>query len=279
MKMKLLASYMARSGLLLNALAPEVDKLDAVPEFQRPWYAQDAATGKFKLDFAKVDVEDVTGLRNTVKATRQEVADAKAAAKKAVEEALAPYKDLGDVTKLKELMAQFEDADEAKLIAQGKAGIDQIIARRIAKREAELLRQVEEANNSSKGALEVASTFMERVLDNHIRAAAAETPGFHKTAINDALLHGRNIFSVDDDGNAVQFDEDGETPVMGKDGKTPFSVKEWLESKRADCPHWFAAGGSGGGSQGDKGGKGGNIPAGLSPQQRMTMARAQQGRK
>src|SRR3972149_11838102 len=114
---------------------------------------------------------------------------------------------------------------------------------------------------------------MDRVLDNSVRAAPIAV-GLHAPAVDDVLLRARAIFSLSDEGEAVQFDEDGETIVLGKDGKTPFSPREWLESMKQKAPHWFPAGGSGGGSMVNKVASGGRDLSGLSPQQRMTMARA-----
>jgi len=269
MKLKQLTTYLMQRGLIAMAIQPEVDSLDAVPEFQRGWYAQDAG-GKFKIDFSKVEVEDVTGLRNTVAATRKEAAEAKRLADQRIADALRPYEGI-DPVKTKAMLSKFTDDEEAALIADNK--FDEVIARRSAKRDAELQRQVDEAHEQANGALEVASTFMERVLDNHVRAAAADS-GLHPSAIEDALLRARAIFSLNDEGEAVQFYEDGETVVLGKDGKTPFSPREWLESMKQKAPHWFPAGGSGGGSMGNKVASGGRDLSGLSPQQRMTMARA-----
>ncbi len=84
------------------------------------------------------------------------------------------------------------------------------------------------------------------MLDNNIRAAAAKV-GIHAHAIDDALLRGRAMFTLDDDGNAVQV-KDG-TVVLSKDGKNNFAPSEWLESMREAAPHWFPASGSGGGAQ------------------------------
>jgi len=136
---------------------------------------------------------------------------------------------------------------------------------------------IEEAMEREGGAMEVASTFMERVLDNEVREAAVKI-GLHPSAIDDALLHARNIFSIDDDGHAVQLDDDTEEPVLGKDGKTPFSPLEWLEGMREKKPHWWPAGSSGGGAGGGRGAGGKPDLSGLSPTARLTAARAAQGK-
>ena len=268
---RVIEAYMTRTGMVLNALAPEVEKLDAVPEHQRSWYEPDTAKpGTFKLNLSKVEVEDVGGLKTALERERTANRMAKSAQEAAVREALKAYDGI-DPEKTRALMSKFANEEEAALIAAGK--VDEVIAKRMDKQRTELLRQVEEAKTRESGALEVASTFMERVLDNHVRAAAAKA-GLHASAVEDALLRARRVFSLNDDGEAVQLDEH-EEPVLGKDGKSLFNLGDWIEERRVDCPHWFPAGGSGGGAGGSGNGRpaGANL-SGLSPTARLTAARA-----
>ena len=95
---------------------------------------------------------------------------------------------------------------------------------------------------------------MTKALDSEITKAATKA-GLHAVAIDDALLYARSIFSLDDQGNAVQLGEDSK-PVLGKDGKTPFTPLEWLEAMRETKPHWFPATATGGGAR-PNGGTGG----------------------
>ncbi|MBW9334580.1 hypothetical protein FEE59_13780 [Herbaspirillum sp. RU 5E] len=154
-----------------------------------------------------------------------------------------------DPTAMREIMARFENDEEAKLIKDGK--FDQVIERRTEKLRAESERQVQQALEKVKAAEKRAQNFESLVLDNHIRAAAA-TAGMHPQAIEDALFRGRSIFTLDAEGKAIQLGED-KHPVLGKDGKSPFSPAEWLEGMKATAPHWFPTGSTGaGGGQGGK---------------------------
>lgn len=154
-----------------------------------------------------------------------------------------------DVESVKQIMARFENDEEAKLIKDGK--FDQVIERRTEKLRAESERQVQQALEKVKAAEKRAQNFEGLVLDNHIRAAAA-TAGMHPQAIEDALFRGRSIFTLDAEGKAIQLGED-KHPVLGKDGKSPFSPAEWLEGMKATAPHWFPTGSTGaGGGQGGK---------------------------
>lgn len=243
-----LVRYMSATGMMAYAIAPELDStaIEKLPEAQRGWYAE--KDGKFVLDLGKVDIEDTSGLKNALAKERQAAKDAKEAAKLAVAEAMKAYEGI-DPVKTRALLAKFNDEEEAALIASGK--VDEVIAKRMSKREADFQKQLEAARGEAEGAKKVASTFQSRVLDNHVRAAAAKA-GIHPFAVEDALLRARSMFSLDDKGEAVQMGSDG-SPVLGKDGKTPFTPTEWLESMKETAPHWFPTTGSGGGAGGSGG--------------------------
>lgn len=276
MKLKSLCVYLQLAGLHVGAIAGEVDDVNSLPEFQRGWYAQDPTTKKFRVDLAKVDVEDVGGLKATVTATRREAEEAKAASAAAVKKALEPYAGL-DPVRAKAIMDQFASEEERRLIATGPEGMKKVVEARMEKEREEMHRQLEEAAGGRDGALEVASVFMEKVLDGAVSSVAAAA-GVYPSAIEDVLLRARSIFSVDDTGAPVQFGEDGETVIMGKDGKTPYSPKEWMEEMKVKCPHWFPNGNGGGGAHGNRGKGSGADLSGLSPVERMTRARAETSR-
>jgi hypothetical protein len=243
-----------REGETKMALAIEVDATAhaALPEAVRGLYVAGDG-GKYRLDVS--GLEDTSGLKTALQKERDAVKLAKQQHAEAMAAALKPYEGI-DPVKTRALLAQFEDADEAALIAQGKDGIEKVIARRMEKHTAAQQKLIDKAIEEKEGALEVAQAFMDRVLDNNIRAAATKA-GIHPGAVDDALLRARLVFSIDDDGNAVQFDDDGETIVLGKDGKTPFSPDEWFEGMKESAPHWFPASSSGGGATGSRGGAGG----------------------
>lgn len=225
-------------------LALVVEKLDGVAEGQRALYVE--KDGKFHLD---VDgIEDTSGLKSALQKEREAAKEAKRLAKE-IEDRYAGI----DPVKVKSMMAQFDADGEAALIAAGK--IDEVINRRTEKLRTELQKQVDAAHEKEKLAESKAGKFSQRVLDNHIRAAAAKA-GIHAVAIEDALFRARSMFSLNEDGEAVQVGSDG-MPILGKDGKTPFSPAEWLEGMKELAPHWFPAGSSGSGASGSGSGAGG----------------------
>jgi len=243
--------YMYMTGLTAYAIAPELDAtaVAALPESQRTWYTE--KDGKFTVDLSKVEFEDTGGLKTALEKERQAVKDAKAAAKQAIADALKAYEGI-DPVKTKALLAKFDNEEEATLIAAGK--LDEVITRRMSKHTAAQQKLIDEATAREKAAQETANTFKGRVLDNHIRAAAAKA-GLHPFAVEDALLRARSLFSLDAKGEAVQLGTDG-VPVLGKDGKTAFTPTEWLESMKETAPHWFPVSGSGGGAGGSGGASG-----------------------
>lgn len=147
-----------------------------------------------------------------------------------------------DPVALKTFKERMDTDEDAKLIAEGKKNelIDKYTVRMREQHNAELKAR-EDALNAEKAR---ANSYRSRVLDDAIRSVVQ---GLHPGAVEDALLHARNIFSLDDKGNAVQLDSEGR-PVLGKDGSTPFSPAEWIELQKNVKPHWFPNGNTGSGS-------------------------------
>lgn len=245
----------ARGGLALEIGKDDVAKL---PEATRGLYKEvEAGSGKFRLD---VDgIEDTSGLKSALQKEREAVKAAKAEREKAIREALAPFEGI-DPAKHKELMKKLGTDEEQALLKDGN--LDEIVKRRTAKLVEGYEKKLKDATEGRQGALEVAGTFMDRVLDNHVREACAKA-GVHASAVDDALRRAREVFVLGDDGAPISPedpDADELTPVMGKDGKTPYGLADWMEEMKEKAPHWFPAGAGGAGSQsGNKGGAGGKT--------------------
>lgn len=267
---RLISTGLLKRGLVMGALTPEISKLEEVPEYQRSWYVGDGA-GKFKIDLSKVDTEDVTPIKSALETTRKERDTQKRITDQAVKDALKQYEGI-DPIKVRDILNKFSNEEEAALIAAGK--MDQVIEKRMAKAREELQNLLDAEKAMSKNALEKATKYAQRVLDNEIRAAV--TGKVHDSALKsgDILRAAREIFTLDADGRAVQLDNDGEV-VMGRDSKNPFSPEEWIESMKSVAPHWFPSQGSGGNAPGSKSGPTMKDMTGMSPQQRMTEARKQ----
>lgn len=147
-----------------------------------------------------------------------------------------------DPAALKALKDRLDADDDLKLFNEGKK--EQVIEKytqRMRDQHKVDLDAVEERVRQESARADI---YKSSVLDNQIRAVTA---GMHPQAVEDALLHARNIFSLDAKGKAVQLDTEGR-PVLGKDGSNPFSPAEWIETQKELKPHWFPAGNSGSGS-------------------------------
>lgn len=222
------------------ALPIVVDSLDAIEEGKRGLYV--AEGDKFKLDVEGID--DTNQMRIELATVKREAAERRKAAKE-LEEKYAGI----DPVKVREMMAKLDQDGEAKLLAEGK--IDEVVNKRTEKLRADLQRQLDEAHGKAQAAEQRSKQYIQKALDNVLRAAAIKAK-IHEDAIDDVLLRGRSMFELDEFGIAVQRDTDGNT-VLGKDGKTPFTPDEWLENPPK---HWVMNGSSGGGANGSGSGGG-----------------------
>ena len=173
---------------------------------------------------------------------------------KATKDKLVLYGDL-DPVRVKQLVESIDNDEYTKLIAAGKK--NEVIAKYTERMRQEHATQLEALGNTVTAEKARADTYKGSVLDNQIRAVCVD---LHKGAVDDALLHARQIFTLDAKGNAVKVNSEG-VPELGKDGKTPFSPAEWMDMQRELKPHWFPAqsSGSGSGSANGAGGTGKTI--------------------
>lgn len=181
----------------------------------------------------------VTGL----KAKRDELLESN----RQIKDQLKGYEGI-DVAKYREFQDRLDKDEDARLLSEGKTieVVNKYTERMRKDHETKLadtLAMVEAERQRGK-------KYEQAVLDNQIRAACV---GMHPSAIEDALLHGRNLFSLDAEGRAVKLDAQGRLE-LGKDGSNPFSPAEWIESQKETKPHWFPATSSGSGSAGAAGG-------------------------
>lgn len=223
-----------------------VEKLESVPEALRGFYTK-TDDGKYRLDAE--GVEDTAGLRSALNKERDNAKAAEKSAKEArdAQEAFAKQFEGIDPEQVKALWSKMGGDEEMKLIKEGK--FDQVFEKRTANLRKDFERQLKAAQDAAAVQITEATTkaqkYAQGLLDNRIREAATKV-GIHSHAVDDALLRGRVLFSLDDEGNAVQS-KDGAL-VYGKDGKSPYSPQEWLEGMRESAPHWFPATAAGGGA-------------------------------
>lgn len=161
-----------------------------------------------------------------------------------------------DPEKTRQLLAKFENDEEAQLIAAGK--MDEVVNRRIEKQKLALESAKTEAETKAQKAEERAKKHEMQVLKGQLMEAASDKEvGMHASATKYAFLIAmQDGWRLDEDGIARQY-KDNEV-VLGADGKTPYSLKEWLSNKETikENPTWYLAGNSGGGSGGNTENKG-----------------------
>lgn len=249
MFMAIRAAYAVRSGLVMGILALEVDAVETLDAAVRGLYKPIEGTKRFRLDVSGIpEPEDTTALKAAAKKERE---SAQASAK-LLKEMQDKYKDI-DPEEVRKLMASLEDDGEKKLLKEGK--VEEVVLARTEKLRKTMEKQVADALAVAAKEKAARLKSSERVLDNEVRAIVTKA-GVHVSAIDDALLRARGLFSLGDDGTPVQVGEDG-VVVLGKDAKTPYSVAEWIEGMKESAPHWFPAGSSGSGGKGNGSGAAG----------------------
>lgn len=225
------------------ALKPVIDTIEGLDTGVAALYTK-GQDGKYRLDI-EGGIPDVTNLNKALRSERE--------AREAAERAAKQFEGL-DPQEVRSLMDQMAGNEELQLVKAGK--LPELKAKWTEKMSQEAAKQVKAAQDAQAASDARAAKWTGKVLDNAIRTAAA--PLLHSYAVDDALLAARQLFTLDDEGNAVQLGEDGK-PVLGKDGKTLFSPTEWLESMRETKPHWFPATATGGGARPGGNGQGGKT--------------------
>lgn len=239
---KMAAAVALALGFMPGALAKSIDK-DAHGKLDKALQALYAEKdGKFVLDVE--GEEDVGGLKSALQKER----DAAKLAAKELKEFKALWEGL-DPAEIRKLVDKLGGDEEAQLIKAGK--IDEVVAKRMDKANQAHAKALKDMQAKIDASDAKAGKYAGRVLDDAVRAASTKA-GLHANAVDDALFRARTMFTLDEEGNAVQL-KDGAV-VMGKDSKTPYSPAEWLEGMRETAPHWFPAGNTGGGASGGKGG-------------------------
>ena len=158
--------------------------------------------------------------------------------KAALSERLRAFEGL-DADRVRAVMERLEQDEDVRLIAEGR--VEEVVMRRgerLAREQAALLAQRDERIAELEAQLAARDEQLaRRVVDDQIREAAAAS-GMVASAMEDALNRGRQVFSLDDAGQAVALASDG-TVRLAAESASPLSPKDWLESLRSVAPHWW----------------------------------------
>lgn len=147
-----------------------------------------------------------------------------------------------DPDAVRSVLQQFENDEEAKLIASGK--MKEVIEKRTERLRSDSDKQVKAAMQRAEQAESFADKFRDRVLGDSVRSVAIKTQAV-AGADEDILRRAKDVFKINDEGEAVAVDREGNA-ILGKDGRTPLSLIEWVESLKDVAPHlWPQASGTG----------------------------------
>lgn len=191
------------------------------------------------------------------------------------------FASLGDPAKVKDELKALREQDQ--LVKDGKLKTGDDIQKRIddgvKAKENALRGEIEAANAKAEAAIRAAAEatgkYRDSILVQRITGAVlAEDSNVNPIALPDIISRARTIYSVTDDEKLVP--KKGDSVVYGADGD-PMQPKEWLTKVLAEAPYLGKAS-AGGGATGaeDKayGGMSKDAFNKLSPEERMTRARA-----
>ena len=218
-------------------MALELDSLEGIPDSQHGFFTEQ--DGKFVMDLTKLP--DVDGLKTALTKER-DAAKESTRAVKAIEAKFAGI----DPDKFRDMMAKLDGDEEGKLIAEGK--LDEVFTKRFEKRDAHWQSIVDAEKAVTEKANRTKDKFMDGMLDDRLRAAFNGIVA--PSSMDAAILAAKHTqrFSLDDEGNAVQFNEGN--IVLGKEG-TPYSPKEWInaDATKQESPYLYPGSYGGGDSQ------------------------------
>lgn len=225
------------------AIKAVVDKLDDVDEKYRDLYTEKG--GKFELtgvEGMKTEA-DITRLTTALEKERKDHKDVKQR-----------YSVLGE-RKPEDILATLDRLPELEAAAAGKLdepAISKIVETRIASKTAPLDRQVKALTQQLAERDVVIQGFTaketQRTMHDSIREALGKTKGFQATAVEDALMQGERMLTINEEGKVVTKDKVGVTPGV--------DVFVWLTEMQNKRPHWWGPT-QGGGGPGNNGGGGG----------------------
>lgn len=160
--------------------------------------------------------------------------------------------ELGDPEYIQNVLKQFQNDEDAKLFAEGK-GPD-VLKKHTERLTLDFKSQIDDLNKSVES-LTSEKTKYEKLYHEseagHAISAAAIKAGIRDTALDDALMRARGVFTVGDDGQLEARDADGNLITVNNKPLTPETFVLQLREK---YPHYWPdskSGGANGGAGGD----------------------------
>jgi len=179
---------------------------------------------------AKTQVDDaVKGL----KTKNAEILDEK----KTLQESLKSFEGI-DVKVAKTAMEFYDKNKDAEFLKDGT--VEELIEKKTSQLTSDFETQLNELNTNLTTAKEHGSLYQKlfesKVIDDGIREEAIKA-GMLPTAIEDAVLRGRGIFSLDDNKQIEARDAEGKLAVT--EDKKVLTTKNWIEGLKETSPHYW----------------------------------------
>ena len=141
--------------------------------------------------------------------------------------------------------------------------VEELIEKKTSQLTSDFETQINELNTNLTSAKDHGSLyqglFESKVIDDGIREEALKA-GMLPTAIEDAVLRGRSIFSLDDNKHIEARDSEGKLAVT--EDKKVLTTKNWIEGLKETSPHYWPNS-EGAGAQGGRAGAEGDFLAKL----------------
>ena len=146
-----------------------------------------------------------------------------------------------DVEKVRSMLKNVENSEEAKLISEGK--IDDVLRIRTDKIQSKYSEEIETLSSKNEE-LAKANSFLNSEIQDMIVGEALRRDALKANvlpeAIEDILLRGKSLFSVDDNRDVVARDSEGNL-MKTQDGKTLLTPERFIDSLKDTNPYYWPA--------------------------------------
>lgn len=197
-------------------------------------------------------VEDVSGLKSALEKERE----GRKALDKQIKDLTKQFNGV-DPEKARAAQAQLEKLEEQGLLDAGK--LDAVIEKRTERMRADHDAQIKGWEKKHGEADAQTATLRKKLEEVTIQSGLSQhalKAGAKGQAIDDILLRGSRVWTLDPDGNPVP--KKGDAVIYGKNPSQPMTMEEWVTSLRNDAPHLFESNTGGGSEPGRARGGSGN---------------------
>lgn len=150
------------------------------------------------------------------------------------------YKGITDPEEALKALELINENEEMQLLKDGK--FEEVVEKRLSEKTGDFEAKLEELSSKNTEAVERAdkyqTLFETKVIEDTLRTAAGASKVL-EYAIKDALLQGKAVFSISEDGTVEARDSKGKL-IKTEDGKI-LTPTLWIEEQKKSSPHWWPA--------------------------------------